>query len=68
VGRFPLRSWCVAASVAATAENDHSLRHQEVELLRGALGALGTRFSRVALEALVETCRELRLPSPTLPP
>jgi hypothetical protein len=36
---------------------DHSLRHQEVELLRGALNALGTRFSRVALDALVETCR-----------
>jgi hypothetical protein len=47
---------------------DHSLRHQEVELLRGAMGALGSRFSRVALTALRETCREVRLLPPTLPP
>jgi hypothetical protein len=47
---------------------DYSLRHREVELLRGAMGALGSRFGRVALTALLETCRELRLPSPTLPP
>jgi hypothetical protein len=43
----------------------YSLKHREVELLRAALGALGTRFDRVALTALIETCRELRLPSPT---
>jgi hypothetical protein len=47
---------------------DHSLRHREVELLRGAMGALGTRFDPVALDALLGTCRELRLPLPTLPP
>jgi hypothetical protein len=47
---------------------DYRLRHQEVELLRAALGALGTRFDLVALDALLGTCRELRLPQPTLPP
>jgi hypothetical protein len=46
---------------------DRSLRHREVELLRGAMGALGTRFDSVALEALLGTCRELALPSVTLP-
>jgi hypothetical protein len=46
---------------------DHRLRHQEVELPRAALGALGSRFTRVAPTALLETCRELRLPQPTLP-
>jgi hypothetical protein len=45
-----------------------SLRHREVELLRGAMGALGTRFHALALEALLGTCQELRLPDPTLPP
>src|SRR3954453_8597750 len=39
---------------------DHSLRHREVELLRGALGALGSRFSEMALACLLGTCRELR--------
>jgi hypothetical protein len=47
---------------------DRSLRHREVELLRGALGALGTRFDPVALDVLLGTCRELRLPDPTVPP
>ena len=46
---------------------NHSLRHEEVELLRAAMGALGSRFSRVALTVLLETCRELRLPAPTCP-
>jgi hypothetical protein len=45
---------------------DYSLRHREVELLRGAMGALGSRFGRVAIAALVETCGELRLPPPTV--
>jgi hypothetical protein len=31
------------------------------------MGALGTRFDAVALDALLGTCRELRLPPPTLP-
>jgi predicted AAA+ superfamily ATPase len=47
---------------------DYSLRHQEVELLRAAMGALTSRFSRSALAVLLETCRELRLPPPTIPP
>jgi hypothetical protein len=46
---------------------DHALCHHEVELLRGAMGALASRFSRVALACLLETCRELRLPHPTVP-
>jgi hypothetical protein len=46
---------------------DRSLRRQEVELLRGAFVALGTRFDSVTLDALLETCRELRLPLPTVP-
>jgi hypothetical protein len=46
---------------------DHRLRHQEVELLRGAMGALGSRLESVALDALLRTCQELRLPRPTLP-
>jgi hypothetical protein len=39
------------------AQIDYSLRHREVELLRGALGALGTRFDRIALSALVRLRR-----------
>jgi hypothetical protein len=39
---------------------DHSLRHEEVELLRASMGALRTRFRSIALDALLETCRELR--------
>src|SRR5919202_54789 len=34
---------------------DHSLRHQEVELLRAAMGALGSRFHETGLSVLVET-------------
>ena len=45
----------------------HSLRHQELELVRAAMGVLGTRFHEVALAVLLETCRELRLPRPMLP-
>jgi PAS domain-containing protein len=45
---------------------DHSLRHEEVELLRASMGALRTRFRSIALDALLETCRELRLPPPTI--
>jgi hypothetical protein len=47
---------------------DYSLRHREVELLRAAMGALGTRLGSVALHALLETCQKLRLPRLTLPP
>jgi hypothetical protein len=46
---------------------EHSLRRQEVELLCAAMAALGSRFDAVALNALLETCRELRLVPPTLP-
>src|SRR5262249_5650507 len=42
---------------------EHSLRRQEVDLLRAALGS---RFDAAALTALLETCRELRLVPPTL--
>jgi hypothetical protein len=45
---------------------DYRLRHEEVELLRAAMGALGTRLGAVAFTALLETCRELRLPPPTI--
>jgi hypothetical protein len=50
------------------AQIHNSLRHCEIELLRAAMGALGTRFDSVALDTLLGTCRELRLPAPTLPP
>jgi hypothetical protein len=50
------------------AQIDYALRHREVEPLRGALGALGSRFDVLALDALLGACRELRLPPPTLPP
>jgi hypothetical protein len=46
---------------------DHRLRHQEVEPLRAGMGALGTRLGPIALDGLLKTCRELRLPPPTLP-
>jgi hypothetical protein len=46
---------------------EHSLRRREVDLLRAAMAALGSRFDAVALSALRETCRELRLVAPTLP-
>jgi hypothetical protein len=46
---------------------DYALRHREVELLRGAMGALDSRLGTVGLTALLETCRKLRLPPPTLP-
>jgi hypothetical protein len=45
---------------------EHSLRRQEVDLLRAAMAALGSRFDAVALNALLETCRELRLPQPNV--
>ena len=46
---------------------EHSLRRREVELLRAAMAALGSRFDSAAVTALLETCRELRLVPPTLP-
>ena len=46
---------------------EHSLRRQEVDLLRVAMAALGSRFDAAALDALLEMCRELRVVSPTLP-
>jgi hypothetical protein len=46
---------------------EHSLRRQDVDLLRAAMAALGSRFDAVALNALLQTCRELRLGPPTLP-
>ncbi len=44
------------------------LGHEEVELLRCVAGALGSRLHQAALSVMVEACRELRLPPPTLPP
>jgi tRNA(Arg) A34 adenosine deaminase TadA len=62
-GKFELaaRRWVRRVQI------DHRLRHQEVELLRAAMGAMGTRLGAVAFTVLLETCQELRLPRPTLP-
>jgi hypothetical protein len=38
---------------------EHSLRRQEVDLLRAGMAALGSRFDAAALNALLEACREL---------
>jgi hypothetical protein len=46
---------------------EKALKHEEVELLRAAAGALSTSFRAVALEALLVACRELGLPLPTPP-
>jgi hypothetical protein len=46
---------------------EHSLRRSEVDLLRAAMAALGSPFDDIAVNALLETCRELRLVPPTLP-
>jgi hypothetical protein len=37
---------------------DHALRHQEVELLRAAMGVLGTRFHDAAFSALLQALPE----------
>jgi hypothetical protein len=46
---------------------EHGLRHERVELLRGAAGALRSPFCQVGLAVLEGACRELRLVAPTLP-
>ena len=38
---------------------EHSLRRHEVDLLGAAMAALGSRFDAAAVNALLETCREL---------
>jgi hypothetical protein len=57
---------CAARRWVRRVQIDYRLRHEEVELLRAAMGALGTRLGAVAFTALLETCRELRLPPPTI--
>jgi hypothetical protein len=47
---------------------EHALTHEQAELLRAAAGALDSPFRELALSVLVGTCRELRLPSPTIAP
>jgi len=41
---------------------EKALRHEQVELLRAAAGALRTSFREIALDALLSACEELRLP------
>jgi hypothetical protein len=49
------------------ARRDHALTHEQVELIRASAGALRSPFRELALAVLEGTCRELRLPLPTLP-
>jgi hypothetical protein len=44
---------------------EHALRHEQVELLRSAAGALGSPFHELGLAVLEGACRELRLLPPT---
>jgi hypothetical protein len=46
---------------------EKALRHEQVELLRAAAGALSTSFRELGLTVLEEACRELRLPPLTRP-
>jgi hypothetical protein len=45
---------------------EHALRHEQVELLRAAAGALRSPFRELGLLVLEGACRELRLVPPTL--
>jgi hypothetical protein len=47
---------------------EKALRHEQVELLSAAAGALGTSFRPIALDVLLAACRRLGMPQPTLPP
>jgi hypothetical protein len=52
------------------ARMEHALSHREVELLRAAAGALGSTsaaFGGIGLAVLVDACRALGLPPPTVP-
>ena len=44
---------------------EHALRHEQVELLLAAAGALRTPFRRLAVEVLSGACGELGMPVPT---
>jgi len=44
-----------------------ALTHEQVEFLRGAFGALQSDFQQLALNTLVDACREMRMPWPTVP-
>jgi len=46
---------------------EKALSHEQVELIRAAAGALRSPFRSLALDTLEGTCRELRLPPPTMP-
>jgi hypothetical protein len=46
---------------------EHALRHEQVELLRAAAGSLRSPFRELGLAVLNGSCRELRLPPPTVP-
>jgi len=46
---------------------EHALSHEQVELLRAAAGALRSPFRELGLGILEAACRELRIPTPTLP-
>jgi hypothetical protein len=56
-----LRRW------ASRVRRDKALGHRESELLIAACGALPTRLRAVALATLLDACRELGLPEPSLP-
>jgi hypothetical protein len=47
---------------------EKALRHEQVELLSAAAGALGTSFRPIALDVLLAASRRLGMPAPTLPP
>ena len=49
------------------ARREAALNHRQTELLRAALGALQSSFDKLAVNLLVEACRELRWPWPTVP-
>ena len=44
---------------------EHALKHEQVELLRAAAGAVRSPFRELGLAVLEGACRELRLVGPT---
>jgi hypothetical protein len=61
------RTLLACATVGQARSDRLCAGHQEVELVRAAMGALDSRLGSIALTALLETCRKLRLPQPALP-
>jgi hypothetical protein len=47
---------------------EKALRHEQVQLLSAAAGALGTSFRPIALDVLLTACRRLGMPQLVLPP